>query len=139
MILYFDTSSLVKLYVEESHSDQVKEWVKKASIIATCRIAYPEAILVLNRRLRAGDPPEKDYHTLKSKLSVEWENYAAIDFDELEAGRMVEKHGLRGFDAVHLSAIKLLISTQNNISFTFSTFDVRLARVAVSEGFSMAK
>lgn len=44
MILYLDTSSLVKLYVEEEYSDMVKEWVREAETVSTCRVAYPEAV-----------------------------------------------------------------------------------------------
>ena len=42
MILYLDTSSLVKLYVEEVHADRVKEWVDEAEMVGTCRVAFPE-------------------------------------------------------------------------------------------------
>jgi predicted nucleic acid-binding protein len=41
VILYLDTSSLVKLYVEEMHSDKVREWLEEAELVATCRVAYP--------------------------------------------------------------------------------------------------
>ncbi len=44
MILYLDTSALVKLYVEEVFSDQVIKQVGQAEISATSRIAYVEAL-----------------------------------------------------------------------------------------------
>ncbi len=44
------------------------------------------------------------------------ERFAAVDFDELEAGRLVNLYGLRSFDAVHLSAAMLLKANQNNVS-----------------------
>jgi predicted nucleic acid-binding protein len=37
MILYLDTSSLVKLYIEEIYSERVREWADDAEILATCR------------------------------------------------------------------------------------------------------
>ena len=37
MILYLDTSSLVKLYVEEKYSDDVRQWVEEAEIIEIIR------------------------------------------------------------------------------------------------------
>jgi len=36
MILYLDTSALVKLYVEEIGSNEVKKLVKAAQIVSTC-------------------------------------------------------------------------------------------------------
>ncbi|MEK7870800.1 MAG: type II toxin-antitoxin system VapC family toxin, partial [Nitrospirota bacterium] len=54
LILYLDTSSIVKLYIEEAGSDAVRRWAGEAEVLATCRIAYPELISALNRRLRGG-------------------------------------------------------------------------------------
>ncbi len=133
MILYLDTSSLVKLYVEEAHSDIVREWVGEAEIVATCRIAYPETVSALNRRERIGDLSKSAYKSVVRAFSMDWEKIAAIDFDEIEAGRLAEKHGLRGFDAVHLSSAKLLKGGQKGISLAFSSFDERLNRAAASE------
>lgn len=135
MILYVDTSSLVKLYVQEAYTSLVKEWVKEAEIVATCRIAYPETISAISKRFRQGDLSEKEYGLLIAKFSKEWGHFAGIDFDELEAGRLVSLYGLRGFDAVHLSAAKLLKANQNNISLSFSSFDEKLNNAASTEGF----
>ena len=45
MILYLDTSSLVKLYVQEAGSEDVQELVEKARLVVTSQVAYPEASL----------------------------------------------------------------------------------------------
>lgn len=137
MILYLDTSSLVKLYVQEAHTSLVKKWVEEAEIVATCRIAYPETMSAISRRFRQGDLPEKEYDLLIAKFSNEWGQFVAVDFDELEAGRLVNLYGLRGFDAVHLSAAKLLKPSQSNISLSFSSFDEKLNVAASTEGFSI--
>lgn len=133
MILYLDTSSLVKLYIEETHSNAVREWVREAEIVATCRIAYPETISALNRRVRAGDLSKRVYRDVAHAFSLDWRNIATIDFDEIEAGRLAEKHGLRGLDAVHLSSAKLLKERRGRISLAFSSFDEPLNEAAVSE------
>jgi len=136
LILYLDTSSLVKLYVEEEYSDMVKEWVSEAETVSTCRVAYPEAVSAFNRRFNSGDLSEDDYKMILKRFSQEWEKLVALDFDELEAGRLVKKHGLRGFDAVHLSAAKLLKS-DNDISLSFSSFDKKLNDAASAEGLTV--
>jgi uncharacterized protein with PIN domain len=43
MILYLDTSSLLKLYVEEPGTSEVQSRVELADVVATSVIAYPEA------------------------------------------------------------------------------------------------
>lgn len=133
MILYLDTSSLVKLYVEEPHSDKVREWVAEAEIVATCRVAYPEALSAFTRRHRAGDLSRQEWEALAAAFTGEWGAYAALDFDEVEAGILVQKHGLRAFDAVHLAAARLLASHPEKLSLAFSSFDEQLNRAAAAE------
>lgn len=40
MICYFDTSALVKLYVEEDGSELVADYSRKSIFIATSRVAF---------------------------------------------------------------------------------------------------
>lgn len=137
MILYLDTSSLVKLYVEEEYSDMVREWTKEAEAISTCRVAYPEAVSAFNRRFNSRDISGDDYKLLLKKFSREWERFVVLDFDELEAGRLVKKHGLRGFDAIHLSSVKLLKTENNDLVISFSSFDKKLNKAASAEGLTV--
>ena len=43
MIVYFDTSSLVKLYVEEIDSEKIRNFAHNAAAVSTSKIAYAEA------------------------------------------------------------------------------------------------
>jgi uncharacterized protein len=133
LILYLDTSSLVKLYISEAHSNLVAKWVEDAEIVATCRVAYPEMISALNRRFRSGDLTKKDYDLVVKRFSGEWERFAVIEFDEVRAGSLAATHGLRGFDAVHLSAALLLKSSKSELEIAFSSFDQKLNDAASSE------
>jgi predicted nucleic acid-binding protein len=137
VILYLDTSSLVKLYVTEAHSDLVRRWTAEAEIVATCRVAYPEMISALNRRYRAGDLGKKSYEQLVTAFAGEWRRFAAIDFDEIAAGHLAAAHGLRGFDAVHLSACLLLQSAADAPAVVFSSFDERLNNAAGAENLTV--
>jgi uncharacterized protein len=138
VILYLDTSSLVKLYVEEANSEKVREWVAEADLIATCRVAYPETISALTRRFRNGDLSIIDYDELLRCFSDDWGRYVALDFNELDAGGLVKRYGLRGFDAVHLSAAELFIkSADDSVQFAFSSFDTALNRAAIDEGLTV--
>jgi len=137
VILYLDTSSLVKLYVEEAHSESVRQWVVDAELVATCRVTYPETLSALTRRCRNGDLSLEDFDMLAQCFTAEWGSYAAIDFDEIEAGRLVTEHGLRGFDAVHLAAAKTLQNPDYSVSLAFSSFDAVLNSAAAAEGFAV--
>lgn len=60
MIVYLDTSALVKLFVEEAHSTGVRRAVSAARMVATHAIAYVEACPTFAwmafAREAAGDP-----------------------------------------------------------------------------------
>lgn len=134
MILYLGSSSLVKLYVEEAYSNCVREWVKEAEMVATCRIAYTEIISALDIRYKKKDLSKKNFNFLVKWFSRDWNHYVVVDFDEIEAGRLVKKYRLRRFDAIHLSAAKLLKSKKNDIHLSFSSADEKLCRAAAAEG-----
>jgi len=133
VILYLDTSALVKLYIEEIHSDEVRRWADEAEIIATCRVAYPEAVSALNRRKRAGDMTKNIFGIAMKALRRDWDRLAIVDFREIDAGRLAAKHGLRGFDAIHLSAAVVLASVPAGPDVWFSSFDSALNRAAAGE------
>jgi uncharacterized protein with PIN domain len=52
MVLYLDTSSLVKLYVEEKDSSRVANLVGSSNVTATSLVAYAEARAAFARRFR---------------------------------------------------------------------------------------
>ena len=133
MILFLDTSALVKLYVEEDHSAAVREWVDEAEVVAACRVAYPEAVSALSRRMRAGDLPKRAYGVASRALRRDWDRLAVVDFREIEAGRLAAKHRLRGFDAIHLSSALTIATNPAGPDVVFSSFDAALNRAASRE------
>jgi len=135
MIVYMDTSSLVKLYIEEEYSRDVRIWAEEAEIIATSRIAYPEILSALNRRFRKGDISRRVLNVLIDGFTREWNDFVIIDFDEIEAGRLASKYALRGLDAIHLSSLKILSSANKNLDLCFTSFDKRLNEAVSKEGF----
>lgn len=138
MILYCDTSSLVKLYVEEEGSAAVGAWVDKADMVATCRVALPEMISALTRRFNSRDLDQDRYRRLQEAIRADWPHLVALDFDEQLAADLAERHTLRGFDAVHLSAA-LRLATRDQLTLAFSSFDDRLNQAARAEGLAVLK
>ncbi len=134
MILYLDTSSLVKYYIDEAYSEQVQRWIDDAEILATSRIAYPEMLSAFSRRRSENDITDQDFQKIYTQLEADWSNYAVLDIDEKRAGVLVVKHGLRGFDAVHLEAALTLQTESNQIRLAFTSFDKKLNNAAISEG-----
>ena len=129
MTVYLDTSSLVKLYVAESGSDAVRQLVESADIVATAAIAYPEARAALARRRREGALRPKAFAAAKRALDEDWPRYLAVDVTAAlcrDAGDLAERHGLRGYDSVHLAAFLQVARAAGKARVQFSCFDERL-------------
>lgn len=111
MICYLDTSALVKIYVAEEGSAIVKEKVNLASLIATSKVAYPEARAAFARAKREGILTDVTYQVVVDNFNAEWLSYYKLELTDricYLAGTLSEKHSLRGFDSIHLASAKLL-------------------------------
>ena len=128
MICYLDTSALLKLYVREPGSEMVRKLVDEAAVVATSKVAYPEARAALARGRREGLLREKEYRQVVVALQNDWPRYLAVEVsDSLVwlAGELAEKHHLRGFDSIHLaSAITLKTQVKNRV--VVACWDLRL-------------
>lgn len=138
MIAYLDTSSLVKLYVEEHGSADVLALVKSAEAVATSRVAYVEAMAAFVRRL-AATRPTKAYSQTKEAFLKDWPDYLIIEVVESVsslAANLAEKHRLRGFDSLHLASAVFL---KNRVSrpIVFSSADKKLNEAARKEGLKL--
>jgi predicted nucleic acid-binding protein len=134
MILYLDTSSLVKRYVEEEHSDLVREWVAAVEFLASSRVAFPETLSALARRTRRGDLDETSFAILREDFESSWSSFLRLDLDEQRAGQLAVRYLLRGFDAVHLAAACGLRDAAPPGAVLFASFDLALLRAAQAEG-----
>jgi predicted nucleic acid-binding protein len=137
VILYLDTSALVKIYVEELHAQLVREWVEEATIVATSVVAYPEAAAAFARKEREGGIGPGELKRVLAALDRDWTEYAVLDIREREAGALAVRRGLRGFDAVHLDAALQLKTSAADSTVAFCAFDDRLSSAAAAEGFTV--
>ena len=136
MIVYLDTSSLVKLYVEEAGSAIVRDVTQKASVIATSKIAYAEARAAFARKQRDDGFSITALKKIVEDLNRDWESYFIIEVTAgiiSSAGDIAEKYLLRGFDSIHLaSAVSLKGKIRGEVYF--SSADAKLNRAAGKEG-----
>lgn len=136
MILYIDTSALVKLYVSETDSRDVKDRMRQARMIATSRVAYPEARAALARRQREAAITRAGLRQAIAALDGDLAAYVIVELSDglaREAGALAERHALRGFDAIHLASA-LELSRLTGALVAFLAFDERLTAAAKAEG-----
>lgn len=129
MTVYLDTSSLIKLYVAETGSDVVRQFVSEARVVSTSLVAYAETRAALARLRREGQLPASRFASAKREFEEQWSAYLTVEVtDSLcrAAGDLAERYSLRGFDSVHLASFAEVARRAGIDETRFSSFDDRL-------------
>ena len=127
MVLYVDTSAVLKRYVRERDSDVAIALMATDPVLATSRITEVEARRNLARLLDADDAVEA-----KRRFLADLDAFALIAVDATtcaEAARVAEQSGCRSLDAIHLAS-----ALRSGAATTLLTFDVRQAQAARTMG-----
>ena len=107
MIVYIDTSVLLKLLLTEPGSETATEIWQSADVLAAARIEYAEARAALAAAVRGGRITTNQLAEVKVELEALWAQFVVVEITEelVElAGDLAEAEGLRGYDAIHLAA-----------------------------------
>jgi predicted nucleic acid-binding protein len=133
MTLYLDTSSLIKLFVEEPGGDEVRQDLSEASAVATSLITYAEARATFARLRRSDSITPDGFRSAKRDLDADWSKYLVIE-PTLElcraAGELAERYQLRGCDSVQLATFLEVAREDVRSETRFSSFDRDLSRAA---------
>lgn len=133
MITYFDASSLVKYFLEEDGSQEIRALVAK-SLPTTSRLSEVEVSSAICRRFREGYISED---LRERALNLLAEVFTGIYIVELTPGIAESARGLlatyplRAGDAIQLASF-LAIKARTGKDVSFSAFDQRLLEVAES-------
>jgi predicted nucleic acid-binding protein len=106
-ITYLDTSALLKLYIQEDHSEEVNLLVKTAEGAGTSILAYAEMAAALSRATRTRLIPEKAARTAWGNFLSDWPEFTRLKLSTAlieRAAKLAWDFGLRGYDAIHLAA-----------------------------------
>lgn len=140
MILFCDTSALIKLYLVEAHSDTVKKMATGVEAIAVCRIAWAEAHAALARRERETPEDELLIDMARQSLAKDWPHYLILEVNQdlvVKAGDFADTFALRGYDSVQLAAAHQAQHI-SGIPVLFACFDLRLNKAAQLLGMEAA-
>lgn len=107
MILFCDTSALMKLYVNEAGSVPMVALAQLATSIFVAEITWVEMRAALAQRVRLQSTPLIDADQALERLRNEWSQFQKIAADarlcEI-AGDMAAAFWLRAYDSVQLAA-----------------------------------
>lgn len=138
MIAYFDTSSVVPLLVEEPASAMCGRLWDEATRVVSARILYVEARAALAQATRQDRLAAKGLVRAVRDLdrTVEQIDHVEVTAGFVrEAGAIAERHGLRAYDSVHLTAA-LAIADDDTV---FVVGDRDLANAAQAMGLAVAQ
>lgn len=136
-LVYFDSSALVKLVVEEQGSDLASALWDGCDAALSARIAFPEVCAALAAAHRNHD---LDDHAFAAAMRGWEELWAAVRPVELtveverRAGELAARRALRGADAIHLASA-LAIGANHLV---VAVWDRRLRDGAVAERLPVA-
>jgi predicted nucleic acid-binding protein len=135
LILFLDTSALVKLYIAEPGSERMREFVARGEPVAVSVLAFAEIHATFRRRKREELLQSAELEELQLGFADDWEELTQIPVGsavlKLVPG-LCERHPLRGADAVHLASALLL--HQEGLQVTFACSDRHLVGAAAAEG-----
>lgn len=130
MVLYADSSAIMKRYVAEHDSSTADSLLASDPVLATSRLTEVEVRRNLARLL---DGP--DAAGAKRQFLEDLDAFALVVVDATicnDAARIAEQTGCRSLDSIHIAS-----ALRTGPKTTLLTFDVRQANAARSMGLSV--
>ncbi len=136
MLLFLDSSAVVKVYLAEPHSDDVMKAIERANDIFVSTLALSEATYAIARREQENSITQTVSQQAYKNLLDEWESLIRIPVNNdvaKEAAMLARHKHLKGADAVQLASVALLSRERKNVQFlTFDGGLLAIARTVVS-------
>ena len=136
MALYIDSSALAKLYLPESDSDRLDNFLRGRRDLTISELAITEVISAIARRRREGALTASQANRVRDAILSDAQSGS---FRRLDLNPVIHRHAerillstdsipLRTLDALHI-ALTIFGETRS-----IMTFDVRLAEAAAVHG-----
>ena len=138
---YLDTSAMLKRYVDEIGSPWLGTQMSCASLLISSQLLIVEATSAFNRRVREGTLTTAEYRRVRAifrdDCHTDYQIIAVLDSIVDLACDLLERHPLRGYDAMHLATALTAhqsLRARGLPGLTFLCADDRLLDAATAEG-----
>jgi uncharacterized protein len=110
LIVYFDSSALLKLFIDEPDSQVALDIWNATERAVSSQISYLEVRAGLARAMLQNPPKlsRTGYDDAKTQFDHLWSQVVAIDVTRqiiVEASDVAEKYGLRAYDALQFTTV----------------------------------
>jgi hypothetical protein len=135
VIRFFDTSALVKRYVEEPGSSMVRAALRSHAVVVA-RVTLAEAAAAVARAARAGAVSEAQRDVILARLPEDFAKLQIVEIRPALVARvpaMVARYPLRAYDAIQLASA--ITVRQTGLAVELWCADGDLLEAAIAEGF----
>jgi uncharacterized protein len=139
VIVYVDSSALVKRYILEAGADEVNALIRSAAVVGTLAISRVEVAAALGKAVRVGSLSTSESRKALQRFHAEWTDLVRLQVVEAivnQAERHAREHGLRAYDAMHLAAATFWQESVGEV-VTLATFDRQLWLAARTVGLTV--
>lgn len=136
MILYTDTSALVKRYVREEGTEDVASLFEQHSQVAASVLTQAEMASALAKAVRMAWVNEQEGDQAWQDFLSHWPGFLRLPLSSgmiERAAALAWEHGLRADDAIHL-ACALALGEMSGEPVRFACYDHRLQEAARKDG-----
>ena len=137
MIIYTDTSALMKLILDEAGAADMRQAASGADGLVSAAIAYVEFRAAVAAAIRAQRIPAQLRDETTDAVERRWAAVSAVEIDDAllrSAGDAAERFALRGYDALHLAA---LTQSGSPAEVILACWDLDLRRAASELGYTL--
>lgn len=125
--IYFDTSALVKRYVSEPGSLQVRAFLRRHDLLSSA-VTPLEVLSALCRRKHNGDLSQENFTAVLRRVRSDRIQWELVEVGAVVLSRAEEivqgSVGVRALDAIHLASL-VTFQSASGIRIPFVTGDVR--------------
>ena len=133
---YFDTSALVKRYVRERGSGEVRSLLRRHDLLSSA-ITPVEVFSAIWRRKRDGTLSEENFSALLSRVRSERIRWELVEVGQTVLARAEEivqaTVPMRALDAIHVASL-MTFQVASSLRIPFVTGDVRQRAAATHSG-----
>ena len=119
MNYFFDTSALIKNYIEEIGSDHVSGLMDSAAEIFVSTITIIECYSTLRRILLEKLITEDEYSHLKKKIAYDFDFFNKIEFENSteKCEQLIDAYQLKTLDSIQLAASLTVLDEIDNFVY----------------------
>jgi len=141
MKIYYDSSALLKIYIDEQYSEFIRHYILKHQDNYISTLTYIEIHSVFSRLFNNSQITEEELVFLKNSFNNDYGIFYQVPIDDhilKRAAELTYITNLRTLDSIHLASLESMKYSSGE-DILFACFDNKLLEGAITLGFNILK